>query len=335
MVRDDLQLAHIEIDDQDVYAIILTFKVFKILMILIIAFYLKTKQFDAINVFFNFDYNENVYCYMSESYKIHDKMLKILKILYDMRLFFVLWLKNLSMKCIELKLQQIFDESCLFINHNDVFLFFYVDDIILIYRIDQQQQIENYMQRLKKTYEMKNLKKLKYFLEVKIMQQKNVICLIQDSYCIKLTRKYEFDVNKKTSATPLDDNQSLSLYESVIDVIKLQMYRKIVESIYYSTIMIKLDVIKIVFKLTEFLINLESKHLNATIQCLQYFYHFKYLNIEYSTTNEKKLITKISKTPIFKKKQIFETIIDAFFANNLDRKNAEDYTFKFFDELID
>ena len=77
MIHDDLQSTHIEIDDQNVYAIILTFKMFRILMILIIAFHLKTKQFDTINVFLNFDYIENVYCYMSEDYKIHDKMLKV------------------------------------------------------------------------------------------------------------------------------------------------------------------------------------------------------------------------------------------------------------------
>ena len=93
---------------------------------------------------------------------------------------------------------------------------------------------------------------------------------------------------------------------------------------------------KIVFKLTEFLINLESKHLNATIRCLQYFYNFKYLSIKYSTTNEKELITKILKTSNAKtrKKQIFETIINAFFANSLDQKSVEDYTFKLFNELI-
>ena len=167
------------------------------------------------------------------------------------------------------------------------------------------------------------------------MQKKNEVNLIQNFYCIKLIKKYEFDINKKTSAIFLNENQSLSPHESEIDLIKLHVYRKIVESICYSTIMIKFDVIKIVFKLTKFLINFEKKHLNATIRCLQYFYHIKYLNIRYSTTNEKELTMQISKTSNAKKKQIFEIIIDAFFANNLNRKNVENYTFKFFDDMID
>jgi hypothetical protein len=34
-------------------------------------------------------------------------------------------------------------------------------------------------------------------------------------------------------------------------------------------------------------------------------------------------------------KQIFEKTIDAFFANDLNRKNAEEYIFKLFDDMID
>ena len=89
IIRDDLQSIHIDFDDQNVYAIILTFKIFKVLMTLIIAFNFKIRQLNAINVFFNFDYNEEVYCYMPNDYKVHDKMLKILKVLYDMRMSFL------------------------------------------------------------------------------------------------------------------------------------------------------------------------------------------------------------------------------------------------------
>jgi hypothetical protein len=34
-------------------------------------------------------------------------------------------------------------------------------------------------------------------------------------------------------------------------------------------------------------------------------------------------------------KQVFETSIDAFFANEEGRRSDEDYTFKLFDDLID
>ena len=76
-------------------------------------------------------------------------------------------------------------------------------------------------------------------------QQKDIVCLIQDFYCIKLANEYRFDVNKKTFAISLDDNQLLLPHKGEVDVIRLQMYRKIVESICYSAIIIKLDVTKV------------------------------------------------------------------------------------------
>jgi hypothetical protein len=34
-------------------------------------------------------------------------------------------------------------------------------------------------------------------------------------------------------------------------------------------------------------------------------------------------------------KQIFERTVDDFFANDLDRKSAEEYIFKLYDDMID
>jgi hypothetical protein len=53
-----------------------------------------------------------------------------------------------------------------------------------------------------------------------------------------------------------------------------------------------------------------------------------------SSTSNSKLNKKTSSN---KKndKQIFEKTINAFFANDLDRKNAEEYIFKLFDDMID
>jgi hypothetical protein len=34
-------------------------------------------------------------------------------------------------------------------------------------------------------------------------------------------------------------------------------------------------------------------------------------------------------------KQIFERTVDAFFANDLDRKSAEEYIFKLFNDIVD
>jgi hypothetical protein len=54
-----------------------------------------------------------------------------------------------------------------------------------------------------------------------------------------------------------------------------------------------------------------------------------------SSTSNSKLNKKTSSNKENNDKQIFEKIIDAFFANDLDRKNVEEYIFKLFDDMID
>ncbi len=48
-MRNDLQ----DVDSQDVYAATLTSKVFRLLMTLVTAFHLKTRQLDVVNAFLN------------------------------------------------------------------------------------------------------------------------------------------------------------------------------------------------------------------------------------------------------------------------------------------
>jgi hypothetical protein len=53
-----------------------------------------------------------------------------------------------------------------------------------------------------------------------------------------------------------------------------------------------------------------------------------------SSTSNSKLKKKTSSNKENNDKQIFEKIINAFFTNDLDRKIAEKYIFKLFDDMI-
>ncbi len=81
MIRDDLQM----IDPQNVYAVTLISKVFRILMTLVAAFNLKTRQLNAINAFLNAHNDELIYCQMSDDYRLDEKVIKIIRALYEQR----------------------------------------------------------------------------------------------------------------------------------------------------------------------------------------------------------------------------------------------------------
>jgi hypothetical protein len=55
------------------------------LMIMMTAYRLKTRQLNAVNAFLNAINDEIVYCYMSDDYKQSEKVFRIIKALYDQR----------------------------------------------------------------------------------------------------------------------------------------------------------------------------------------------------------------------------------------------------------
>ena len=211
------------------------------------------------------------------------------------------------------------------------FFFFYVDDIVVIYRFDQTNRVKIYVQQLRNSFEIKNLDRLDFFLKVRILKNKNTINLIQNSYMEKLAKEYNISINRKASVSPLPwSADEMTVYENEIDETRIHEYRKKIESICYSTISIRSDTIKAASKLTEHFKNSSSIHLQTANHCFHYLYSIRYLGIEYSTSKRNAINVQIDSI-----NQVFEAIADVFYANNLDRKNEEGYSFKLFDELID
>ncbi len=148
-------------------------------------------------------------------------------------------------------------------------------------------------------------------------------------------------------------------YTDDVNKEKIHIYRQKIKSICYFVIITQWNIIKIAFELTRHFINLDSKHLKAADHCIKYLHVIKFLIIRYSnseneelnnqisssnkkksnkemsSTSNSKLNKKTSSIKMKNDKQIFESTADAFFANDLDRKSAEKYIFKLFDDMID
>ncbi len=173
----------------------------------------------------------------------------------------------------------------------------------------------------------------------------------------KLIKNYVINIEYK--ATTLLSYQSLMSYIDEMNQKRIYVYRQKVKSICYFVIITRSNIIKTAFELTRHFINSDSKHLKAANHCIKYLHVIKFLIIRYLNSKDEKLNNQISssnkknlnkemsstsnsklnkKTSSNKKnndKQIFEKTVDAFFANDLDRKNVEKYIFKLFDDMID
>jgi hypothetical protein len=121
VIRDDLQNIN---NVQNVYAATLTSKIFRMMMNFVADFDLKIKELNVVNVFLNVFNEIKIYCHMSNKYKQFKRVLKLFRALYDQRKSSLLWLRILIDKCIELELNSIFDEFCLFSNDNEILMFF-------------------------------------------------------------------------------------------------------------------------------------------------------------------------------------------------------------------
>jgi hypothetical protein len=133
-------------------------------------------------------------------------------------------------------------------------------------------------------------------------------------------KNYKININSKTSLTFLSI-EDIESFDEDVDQNRMHEYRKKIESICYSAIISRSDIVKVVSKLTEHLINSESTHLTAVNHLIKYLYETKHLTIKFDVSRNEK--------------QIFEATANAAFANEKERKSVEEYTFKLFDDLID
>jgi hypothetical protein len=196
VIRDDLQKIN---NVQNVYAATFASKIFRMMMTLIADFHFKIKQLNAVNVFLNVFNDEKIYCHLSNEYKQFKKILKLLRALYEQRKSFLLWLRILIDKCIELELNSISDEFCLFSNDNEILMFFYVNDIVFAFTASREKNAENLIRRLKDIFDMRNLNSLNFFLDVRILQKFDTIWLIQNFYMNKLIKNYVINTEYKAT----------------------------------------------------------------------------------------------------------------------------------------
>jgi hypothetical protein len=147
---------------------------------------------------------------MSNEYKQFKKIFKLFRALYEQRKSFLLWLRILIDKCIELKLNSIFNEFCLFSNDNEILMFFYVKDIVFAFTASRKKDAENLIRRLKNIFDMRDLNSLNFFLDVRILQKFDTIWSIQNFYMNKLIKNYIIKIEYK--ATTLLSYSSLMLY---------------------------------------------------------------------------------------------------------------------------
>jgi hypothetical protein len=314
-VRDDLQSI-----DQNTYAITLTAKTFRVLMIISIVFDFEIWQYDAINAFINNEIDEELYSECLNEFSRFDYCWKLNKVLYELKQISILWYRNLIKILKDLELQSISRINCLFVN-DWLILFFYVDDIVIICLKENLNRMRFFEKSLMKRFEMRILEKLKWFLKIRITRDRinKKIWLCQNFYIFKMMTKFHLK-EMKISKTSLAKLSRINEIAKNSNSQKIYVFQQRMSSLNFAAIIFRLDIVFATAKLAQFLKNSNSNHVMIANRVIVYLNDTKNFVIEFSE----------------KFSEILLCANDLAFADDeLIRKSSDDYFFKLYDDSID
>ena len=87
-------------------------------------------------------------------------------------------------------------------------LFFFVNDIVILYNREFTQKINQFQKKLFARYKMRYMSEIQWFFDMKTVCDRyhRLLYLYQNSYIDKLIVKFNIDINKKHPNSPLDEN---------------------------------------------------------------------------------------------------------------------------------
>lgn len=296
------------------YAATLATRSLRTVLAIAARFDLELIQYDAVNAFVNAYLDDVVHMEMPPGHRKPNSILKLQKALYGLRRSPLLWQKELTGTLSSLGFEKIPHEPCVMIK-NGIIVFFYVDDIVIAYKRDQQQEVGEFVEQLQCKYQLTGGDELMWFLGIEIHRDrlKGLIWLAQTSYIEKIARLAQSD---ELPATPMT-KEELFPFDGAADLPTIRMYQRKIGSLLYAAVTTRPDIAFATSRLARFNQNPGPQHHKAADRVLRYLFATRYHALQLG--NEDLLIIAS----------------DASFADNtLDRKSSQGYIVQLFGGLI-
>jgi len=312
-VRGDLQVSH-----EENYAATLAAGSFRALMALAAAYDMEIKQVDAMNAFLNSDIDEEVYIQYPPGMERANKVLRLIRALYGLKRSPLLWYRELTSTLRDLGLEEINGMNCVMAG-NAVIVFFYVDDIILLYDKAKAEQVNELLAKLQAKYPLRVIPKANWFLGVRIVRNRQTrqIWLCQDSYIDKISAKFHH-TGGKAITTPLPV-QRLLPNEDQATAEDILLFQRMIGSINFATCMTRPDTGYATSSLSQNLLNPSDSHLAAARRVIGYLANTRTHALQLTGQQEMDLCV----------------YTDASFADLSNRKSSQGYLICLGDNVID
>lgn len=312
VVRGDQQK---NVTAQETYAATLAGRSFRMLMSIAARFNLELKQYDVSNAFPHAEIDRLVYMHMPRGYKKKGTVLQLNKALYGLRISPLLWQRNFTTYLKEKGFSSVPHEPCCMIR-DKVFVFFYVDDIIIAYHQRNRQAAEAVVRELKEQYSLTGGKDLQWFLGVEVLRDRTQrkIWLSQAAYVDKIARlATDKDIRHNTPMGRVE----LEPREGFATHAEINRYQRKIGSLLFAAVNTRPDVAFSVSRLARFLTNPGPAHQQTADRVLLYLQATKTQALSFG--GEDTLVVAS----------------DASFADNtIDRKSSQGFIIKLFGGLI-
>jgi hypothetical protein len=218
-----------------------------------------------------------------------------------------------------------------------VILFFYVDDIIILYHPDYQDAFEQLEQQLVKLYNLRQIANVKWFLGIRVerLLARRQLYLVQDAFINKVCTEFNLiRTDGKYPSTPLSSTSRLVPYDGISELSNIKTYQRLVGCLAYIEVMTRPDVAHTHSVLARFLANPGPIQLSEVKHVWQYLHGTMYLAIcARGGEPTQTYATKVnSTTPL----PTFFGAADALFGDNVEtRRSSAGFVFMLYSMPID
>lgn len=214
-------------------------------------------------------------------------VLRLKRPLHGLRRSPILWQHLFKASLRHLGFHEISEEPCLYSNHR-LLLFYYVDDIVLLARSEDLEEMDLCTQRLCKMYQMRDLGEISVFLGIHIIRDRKQRSLLlnQISYIDKLAQR--FDRGKQHHIrTPFSGGIDLSqIHDGPPDSTKRAKFQTLIGSLLYIAVTTRPDVSFVVGLLSRHSANPSSSHVRAAERVIDYLITSKDLSLQYCSDTQ-------------------------------------------------
>jgi hypothetical protein len=310
VVRGDQQLRNA---DHNTYAATLTGRSFRAIMAITARFDLELLQFDAVNAFVNAELDEDVFMRMPPGHRRAGRILKLNKALYGLRRSPLLWQRELTQALKALGYAPVPHEPCAYAR-NGVIIFFYVDDIVIMFKNAKRKEALETVEQLQKRYQLTGGDELQWLgIEVIRDRQRRLIWLSQSSYIEKTAALAQ---SKLTAHAPMTKEELLP-FDGIATTREITVYLRKIGSLLYAAVITRPDIAFATSRLARFTTNPGPEHQKAADRVLQYLGQTSTLALQLGGADDLRIASDASHAD-----------------NTLDRKSSQGYAIKFFGGLI-